>query len=630
MNASAPSAHLLHLVIVPVALLALDSAAQTQPADPAEALYAERCAKCHDGGVERAPSRAALRLLPYGQIRKALIDGSMKQAGKDLASTQIDALAKYLGAETTASIAPASRCPMPANAFANALGRPHWDGWGNGLAQHRYQPAAMARLAPEDVPKLKLKWAFGFPGVVRVQSQAVVVAGRLFIGSTDGTVYALDAGTGCVHWTYAARFGVRTAISAAEDAKGWSLYFGDLAANVHRVDAKTGQMIWITKIDQHAVARVTGAPSLNEGVLYAPVSSIEEATSMDSKYGCCTFRGSVVALDAQTGKILWKSHTIAEEPAPTRKTADDVQQFGPAGGSVWSSPTVDPVKRRVYVTTGNRYADPPADGGNAIVAFGLKSGERIWVQQKTPDDAYTMACGSQPAGSGNCPSPKGPDVDFGSSAILVQLPGGKRALIAGQKSGTVHAIDPDRDGAPLWKVQIGVGSTLGGVQWGSATDERRVYVALSDVKLEVVPAESAGAQPFGPVHLRYDPERGGGLGALDLATGNVVWKTPHPGCEQRPGCSPAQSAAVTAIPGIVFSGGLDGHLRAYAADTGRIVWDVDTVGPYRTVNGVPGQGGSLDGPGPIVVDGTLYVGSGYALFGGMPGNVLLAYTVDGK
>ena len=307
-----------------------------------------------------------------------------------------------------------------------------------------------------------------------------------------------------------------------------------------------------------------------------------------------------------------------------------MQQFGPAGGAVWSSPTIDPVKRRVYVTTGNRYADPPADGGNAIVAFALQSGERVWVQQKTPDDAYTMACNTQPPGSGNCPDVKGPDFDFGSSAILVQLPGGRRALIAGQKSGTVHAVDPDRDGAPLWKVQIGVGSTLGGVQWGSATDGRRVYVALSDVKLEVVPAGTPGAQPFGSRNLKYDPARGGGLWALDAETGNVVWKTPHPGCEQRPGCSPAQSAAVTAIPGIVFSGGVDGHLRAYAADTGRIVWDIDTVGPYRTINGVAGQGGSLDGPGAVVVDGTLYVGSGYALFGGMPGNVLLAYSVDGK
>jgi polyvinyl alcohol dehydrogenase (cytochrome) len=608
------------------------TAAQTGPAASSETLYQQRCARCHDGGVPRAPNRSALRVLPPERIRKALTEGSMSDVGKELSSAQIDSLARLLGAESKAVAAGGNtRCTMPADAFTDAFTRPHWNGWGNGLDQRRYQTATMARLAPADVPRLKVKWAFGFAGAARVYAQPTVVGGRLFMGSADGTVYALDAASGCTHWTFGASSGVRTAIAVARAQNGWALYFGDQAGTAYRLDALTGKELWRTQVDAHPKARITAAPVLHEGVLYVAVSSIEEFSSMEGAYGCCTFRGSVVALDAESGKQLWKSYTIAAVPAPTRKSSAGVQQFGPAGGAVWSAPTIDPVRRRIYVTTGNRYADPPADGGNAILAFALGSGERLWVQQKTAADAYTMACNINGPGLGNCPSTIGPDFDFGSSAVLVALPGGKRALIAGQKSGTVHALDPDRDGAPLWQVQVGVGGTLGGVQWGPAADERNVYVAVSDVRLHAVTSGTPGAQPYGNgFSLKYDGEIGGGLWALDLATGKVAWKTPHPGCEQRPGCSPAQSAAVTVIPGIVFSGGVDGHLRAYATDSGRIVWDADTRGPHETVNRVAAQGGSLDGPGPVVVDGVVYVGSGYALFGGMPGNVLLAYSIDGK
>jgi len=145
-----------------------------------------------------------------------------------------------------------------------------------------------------------------------------------------------------------------------------------------------------------------------------------------------------------------------------------------------------------------------------------------------------------------------------------------------------------------------------------------------------VPAGTAGAQKtlFGP-EMKLDPKAGGGLFALSLDKGGVVWHTPHPGCGDAPGCSPAQSAAVTAIAGVVFSGGLDGHLRAYSTDTGKIIWDVDTRREYTTVNGVKANGGSLDGPGPVIAGGMLYVNSGYMFFGSAPGNVLLAFSVGG-
>jgi len=357
-------------------------------------------------------------------------------------------------------------------------------------------------------------------------------------------------------------------------------------------------------------------------------SSAEEVLGANPKYECCRFRGSISALNAATGEVRWKSFTISEEPKPVRKNAQGVQLWGPSGAGVWSSPVVDLKRGLVYITTGDAYSDPAASTSDSFMAFDIKTGKLLWTRQVTSGDAFNVACGLPEAFRVNCPEGKGPDHDFGSSPILVDLPNGRRALIAGQKSGVVHAVDPDRGGEILWQTRVGKGSALGGVQWGSAYDGRRVYVALSDVIPET--AGTAAAPPTPPGQAPSPNRSGGGLFALDPSSGQIVWTTPHPGCGNQPGCSPAQSAAVTAIPGIVFSGGIDGHLRAYATDKGAIVWDVDTAQPYKTVNGVTGNGGSLDGPGPVVVGGMVYVNSGYAFVAGKPGNVLLAFSVDGR
>jgi polyvinyl alcohol dehydrogenase (cytochrome) len=614
-----------------ITLFATAAAADEDAA--AGALYREHCAKCHDGGAERAPDRDSLKLLPPDRIRAALTSGSMVEQARRLGPREVDLLVAYLSTPDVHSVAATAtpQCKDQPPALEGAFRRPHWNGWGNGIEQRRFQPAAMARLTAAEVPQLKLKWAFGLPDVFRAYGQPAVVGGMLFVGSAAAEVYALDAKTGCTYWRFSVEAPVRTAISVGQGPRGYFVYFGDQRGNAYALDALTGQLRWTRRVDEHPAAVITGAPVLDEGVLYVPVASQEEFTTMNSSTPCCTFRGGVAALDANSGNLLWKGYTIATVAAPTRRNDAGVQMFGPAGASVWSSPTIDRSRKLVYVTTGNSYSDPASDGGNAFVAFKLGTGERAWVHQATAGDAYTMACNANAAGQGNCPQANGPDVDFGNSAILVDLPGGRRALIAGQKSGVVHALDPDRNGALLWRTTVGIGGTLGGVQWGSAADERYVYVAVSDVRLAPVAPGTPGGQetPFG-VTLRLNPDAGGGLLALKLTTGEVAWKTPHPGCKGVPGCSPAQSAAVTVIPGVVFSGGLDGHLRAYAADSGHIIWDVDTKRPYAAVNGVTAQGGSFDGPGAVVVDGMLYVNSGYGVFGGAPGNVLLAFSVDGR
>jgi polyvinyl alcohol dehydrogenase (cytochrome) len=619
-----------------VAMLALVAAApalaQTAARADGEAIYRERCVGCHETGAARAPDLAALRQMSPDRVLAALRSGSMSTQGQGLSNEQLDRLSRFVAGAPVVSDASSSNgaCADKSASLADPLARPRWNGWGANLSQHRFQPAEMAKLRSEDVPRLKLKWAFGFPGATRAQAQPTLMGGKLFVGSQSGKVYALDAVTGCTHWAFDAGAGVRSAITVAASSDGWAAYFGDLRGNAFAIDAVTGKQLWKTHIEAHRAAIVTGAPTLAGGVLYMPVSSFEEVSGANPSYQCCSFRGSLVALDAATGKILWQSYTIAQAPEPVRNNALGTQLWGPSGAPIWSSPTIDPERRMIYATTGDNYSDPPADTSDAFIGFRMETGELAWSRQMTAGDAYTVACGG--GNRTNCPQANGPDLDFGSSPILVSLPNGGRALIAGQKSGMVHAIDPDRQGAILWQRRIGRGGTLGGVQWGSAVDGDNVYVALSDLAVRGATEGTPGAQKaiFGGRSFLLEPGIGGGIYALKLATGEVAWHTPHPGCRDVPGCSPGQSAAVTAIPGVVFSGGLDGHLRAYAASNGQIIWDLDTAQNYSTVNGVAAHGGSLDGPGAVVVDGMLYVNSGYANFGTAPGNVLLAYSIDGK
>lgn len=299
------------------------------------------------------------------------------------------------------------------------------------------------------------------------------------------------------------------------------------------------------------------------------------------------------------------------------------QLFGPSGGAVWSSPTLDVTRRTIYIGTGDSYSDPPAPTADAILALDLDSGAIKWVSQLTAGDAWNLACGGVDAA--NCPAAPGPDHDFGSPPMLVTLPNGDRRLIVGQKSGVVYGLD-GASGKVLWSTRVGQGGVLGGVEWGSATDGQYAYVALSDQTMK--PAKAGGAIVIGQTTL--DPTIGGGLFALRVTDGAKTWSAAPPVCGGLPTCSPAQSAAITAIPGVIFSGSIDGHLRAYLATDSRVVWDFDTARDFKTVNDVAAHGGSIDVGGPAVAEGIVLTTSGYPTFGGRSGNVLLALSVDGR
>jgi len=513
---------------------------------------------------------------------------------------------------------PPTATPVPADQLANpcsagmkpaSANAPAWTSWGANPANWRFQPAAQAGLSAADVAQLKFKWAFGIPNVKIVRSQPAAYRGRVYVGGNDGTLYSLDASTGCVFWATTASKPVRSGIAVGKSGATDAVFFGDAGGAVYALDVDSGKLLWAARADDHPNATITGTPNYLSGRLYVPVSSGEEGARRRAEYECCTFRGSVVALDAATGKKIWQGYMAAETPAPAGKTKDGHTIFAPSGMAIWSAPTIDLVKRRIYVGTGDNYSEPGTKTSDAVVALDLDTGKIIWSVQFDKDDVYKIDCGDPPAAG--CSPPTNPEFDLGASPILVPLAHGKRVLILGQKSGLVYAVDPDAQGKLLWHARAGVGGLLGGVQWGPATDGTNVYVAVSDLAFE-------GRAP--------DPTKGGGISAYRVSDGKLLWKTPPPGCGDRRPCSPAQSQAVTAIPGAVFSGSIDGHLRAYATADGKIIWDFDTARDFETVNKVAAHGGSLDVGGPIVAGGMVFVVSGCPGFGAMPGNVLLAFA----
>jgi polyvinyl alcohol dehydrogenase (cytochrome) len=620
----------LRKLVVSLLLLAAAYAHDAFAARDGEAVYKQQCAICHDGANQRAPRREALKSFEPELVLKALIDGPMAAVGRGLNDAEMHAVAIYLtGKQFTGGGMPdQAYCADRTVSLARAKDQPSWNGWGNGSANTRFQSAAGAGLTVADVPKLKLKWAFAVPGVIRVYGQPTVVGGTAFIGTASDKVYALDAKTGCLHWGFEADAGVRTAISIEQVGGKWLAFFGDLRGQVYAIEAETGKPVWKERVEDHPLAYITAAPTFHDGRLYVGVASREE-TVAGGDYACCNFRGSVVALDAATGKRIWKSYTIPDAPKPWADDGSGHRMLmGPAGGSVWGAPTVDPVAHAIYVGTGNDYTGPEPQTTDALMAFDMADGHVRWVHQMNRDDIGFMPC-STPTEPMKCTH--GPDYDFGSSPILMNLPSGGRIVMAGQKSGVVHGVDPDHGGKTVWDTRIGEGGYEGGIEFGMATDGKVLYAPLSDFHFKIAISGEAGARAtIMGVPTLLDPKKGGGVFALDPATGKRLWYAPPGDCHDDPHCSPAMTAPPTVIPGVVFQGSIDGHLRAYSTADGKVLWDVDTNRAYQPVDGVEGHGGSIDGPGPVVVDGVLYTNSGYGYVGEATGNVLLAYTVDGK
>ncbi|HTQ36662.1 MAG TPA: PQQ-binding-like beta-propeller repeat protein [Steroidobacteraceae bacterium] len=586
-----------------------------------EQLFGVQCALCHMANPaprgspnEKAPTRAQLHDFPAEAVLAALTDGKMKLQGSPLSDAQKRMVAEYVTGKTLP--AAAADTPQVVNpcAFKRPMRDPAqgagWNGHGNGPAATRFQDAKAGGITAADLPRLKLKWAFGYAGVAQARTQPTLAGGRLFIASENGEVHALDPATGCTFWTYKAQAGVRTAPAVAayksQGHSGYVVVVGDTRANLYGIDADTGRQLWTAKVDTHPVAGISGSPIIYDGRVFIGVQGIsEEGRGNTGGYACCTFRGSLSAFDVASGKLLWKTYTI-DEPQPRGKSKEGVQMYGPAGGSIWSAPSIDVKRGLVYAATGNNYADPPQPMTDAVIAFDQKTGAIRWYKQLTAGDAWVMNC--QPSNPDNpaCPATLGPDYDFSATPILTHV--GKRdLLVLPQKSGVAYAIDADKQGELVWKTAFGKPSGLGG-QWGGAVDGVNFYTGTNG--------------------FQSTP---GGFTALRLTDGSIAWQQPPQPllCDRsQMGCVAGQGSAATAIPGAVFSGGLDGGLRAYATGDGRILWTFDTNRSFDTVNGVQAKGGSMDGPGPIVANGMLFVNSGYGGLVGHAGNVLLAFALE--
>ncbi len=603
------------------ALAVAAEAAATPPTG--EQVYLERCAQCHEGGVPKAPHKMFLQMMATDAIHDALSTGIMQQQATGLSAAARVAVAEYLGGQSLADSQAkpeAQRCSGPAAKF-DLNSPPAKAGWGMDRQNRRFVPAEIGGLAAADLPKLKLKWAFGYPKAQRARSQPLVALGAVYVGSQDGTVHALDFATGCTRWTFRASAEVRTAIQM----DGWVagtpaparplLFFGDLMARVYAVDALTGQLVWKTKVDDHPNATVTAAPVLYDGRLYVPVSSLEVSSAGDPKYACCTFRGSIHALDAKTGATIWQSYTIPAAPSRTGTTSVGTAILGPSGAPIWNTPVLDTKRGVLYAGTGENYSSPADDRSDALLAFRLTDGKVLWARQKTSGDAWNVGCMLKNA---NCPKEEGPDVDFGAASILSTLPDGTDVLLAGQKSGDVYAVRPE-DGSFVWHRKVGRGGIQGGVHFGMALDGNTLYVPISDMTGE----EAEGT------NKNKGPPRAG-MHALNATTGEVLWSTlADDRCHGLQYCEPGISAAVTAIPGAVIAGHMDGRLRAYEQATGKVLWETETRQPFTTVNGIAGMGGSMGGgAGPVVQQGHLLVNSGYGVYFHLPGNVLLVYAPE--
>jgi polyvinyl alcohol dehydrogenase (cytochrome) len=595
--------------------------------------YFNNCASCHESNEpgRQAPPTSALKRMTPEHILEVLTTGSMRSAAAAVTDEDKRLIAEWVAGRKLDTDLVGSAEKMknvcashPTVRESNA---PAWNGWGVDYRNSRFQPGSAAGLSPGQVSRLQLKWAFGFPGATALYGQTVY-DGRLYVTSNAGYVYSLDAETGCLHWAFHAQAAVRSGFTIGRLSRTdprLAVFFGDIHGTAYALAASSGEEIWKTLADKHPLARITGTPVLFEGRLYVPVASLEEPESGQADYACCTFRGSMSALDATTGREIWKTYTIPEIPKVVGKNSRGKDMLAPAGAGVWVTPIIDIKRRAMYFGTGNAFSGTPKTA-NAILALNIDTGKVLWTMQALAADTWHGGCiqnvpgravgagraGGAPAPGGraggargipyppeNCPEVLGPDWDFSASSSLATTADGRDIIIAPQKQGLVWALNPD-NGQVLWKQDVareiagGRGETL----FGGAVDSEKAYFGLI----------SSG-------HL-----------ALDLKTGEEVWYTPltsPKGRENQRGVV----GAVTLIPGVLLSGARDGMIRATSSRTGQLLWEFDSAQEFTTVNGVPARGGSAASGGPVVAKGMVFIGSGYPGFqGGQPGNVLLAFA----
>jgi len=599
---------------------ALPAASVDAPSVDGAAIYAQRCAGCHETSLIQHARRDALAGKSANFVLAALDHGKMRRIGAELGEAERVAVAEYFaGRKLEPGVRPVAEISPPcdaAHARFDSRRAPAFARWGRDAHNTRFAPESAGGLRADQLPALRVAWAVALPETTLVRSQPAVGGGAVFVGSQDGTVYALDEASGCTRWAYQAPNEIRTGIALSEWTGGQApepgpfVAFGDAGGNVHAVDAASGHLLWMAALGADPSTTLTGAPSLHGGRLFAPISSLEDLFAIDPGYACCTHQGAVVALDAQSGRVLWNRSTIDAPPAQVGTRPNGTPILGPAGASVWNTPTVDARRHRLYFGTGNNYTRATSPTSDSIFAVEIETGAVAWVHQATQGDAWNGGCLPDLA-PGNCPPGVGPDHDFGAPPILLEVDG-RELLLAGAKSGVVRALDPADGGRLLWKTRVGRGGSSGGVHFGMAAAGDTLYVPVYD-----------------PGDERYDgwgPRPG--LTALRATTGEVLWSRGTAEiCGDAKGCSAGISAPVTAIPGAVLAAFVDGRLRAFAAEDGRELWSFEMARHFPALVGEAVGGALASAAGPVVANGRLFVGGGHAWIGGS-GNALVALAPE--
>jgi len=590
----------------PDSMQAINAARAARESLPGRVHYEKACEMCHNGNVAKAPHRDMVGLLTVDAILKTIETGIMKDQAAAFSAEERIELAEYLSGEKLGE-AKYTIPSCPATVGYKTGEDTSGSNWGIQPANTREISAQAGGITSKNVGTLKPKWTLAMPGASRMRSQPMLAGGLIFVGSHGGIVHALDQDTGCEVWSFQASGEVRTGITLDESGETPLLYFGDVLANVYGVNARSGELAWRLRVDDHPNATITGTPTPYKGDLFVPVSSLEVSLAANPKYECCTFRGSVVALDGQTGEVQWKTYTIPDEPKVSGKNPIGTNIIGPSGAVVWNSPSIDAQSNQLFVGTGENMSAPASLTSDAMIAMDLTTGKINWVFQATENDVWNAACDTDfPE---NCPVENGPDFDFGGATIVVDTSKHGRLVIAGQKSGFVHAVKP-KTGELVWQTRVGRGGIQGGVHFGIAAKGETLLVPVSDM---------------GDGRTYPNPDQPG-MNALDANTGNILWTTLHDDeCGERTGCDPGISQVVTVVGDTVIGGAMDGVIRAYAIETGEVLWQMDaTTGQYPSITGQTVLGGSFGGAaGPIAFDGKLLISAGYGIYNHMPGNLFM-------
>jgi polyvinyl alcohol dehydrogenase (cytochrome) len=594
-----------------------------------KAVYEQYCAACHNQpDVTRAPALSALQQMSAQSLRFSLTEGIMRQQGSAVPRDQFEQLIGYLAPPDTSGDWVAGMMCKP-DQRAIDLNQPiSMSMTGTDARNSRRLTAQQAGLTSGDLRNLELAWAIAFPKVASLRTSAAVIGSTMFYApAPTGKVLALDTRSACVKWAYDAGVPLRSSLSYGElgSTGKMALIFGDARGNVHTVDAKTGTQIWKAPARHDAFGGITGAPVLVGNRIIVPISSSGVGRGADPKHECCEGHGAVVALDASNGEKLWTAHTMEDAKYTGKVSATGVMLRGPSGAPIWSTPSVDSKRGLVYAGSGQATSLPATNTSDVVLAIDVATGELQWTFQALARDVWHLGCQFDPTKSGpNCPSADDSvlkDYDFGAGVVIGKRRDGRDILLAGQKSGDLWGIDPDAQGKVLWRQTFGMGTPLGGIHWGLAIDDERVFAPINDPHLPV-----AG----------YVPQPG--MNAVEIETGKVAWSKPvQPDCkngrqERFPLCGERYglSAAPLVIDKSVVAGALDGRIFIYDARNGDIVWQYDTLRDFTTLNGVEGKGGSIDSQSVFAGAGMLFIGSGYGQFSQAPGNVLLAFRPKGK